>query len=48
MKGSGTERFGAVAPGELPSVLWAALYFFFLLAAYYVLRPVRDQFGVAA
>lgn len=31
---------------ELPAALWAFGYFFFLLAAYYVLRPLRDEMGV--
>jgi ATP:ADP antiporter, AAA family len=30
---------------ELPAVLWSFLYFFSLLAGYYVLRPVRDALG---
>jgi AAA family ATP:ADP antiporter len=34
-----------VERGEGPAVLLGALYFFFLLAAYYVIRPVRDQFS---
>lgn len=34
-----------VRPGELRAVLLAGLYFFFLLAAYYALRPMRDAFG---
>lgn len=32
--------------GELPAVFLAAGYFFCLLAAYYVLRPLRDEMGV--
>lgn len=28
-----------------PPLLWAFLYFFFLLTGYYVLRPVRDAMG---
>src|SRR5262245_30198036 len=31
---------------ELPASLWAFLYFFALLAAYYVLRPIRDEMAV--
>jgi AAA family ATP:ADP antiporter len=31
---------------ELPALAWSFLYFFLLLAAYYVLRPVRDAFAV--
>lgn len=33
---------------EFPPLLWSFLYFFFLLTAYYVLRPVRDAMGAAA
>jgi AAA family ATP:ADP antiporter len=33
---------------ELPAAAWAFAYFFLLLAAYYVLRPVRDEMGVQA
>lgn len=33
---------------ELPALAWAFAYFFTLLAAYYVLRPVRDEMGVQA
>jgi AAA family ATP:ADP antiporter len=29
------------------ALLWSFAYFFFLLAAYYVLRPVRDEMGIA-
>ena len=28
-------------------MLWAALYYFLLLAAYFVIRPIRDEMGVA-
>ncbi|MFT3735360.1 MAG: MFS transporter [Rhodocyclaceae bacterium] len=37
-----------VAPHELGAVLWAFLYFFCLLSSYYILRPLRDEMGVAA
>lgn len=33
---------------ELPALAWSFLYFFLLLAAYYVLRPVRDEMAVQA
>ncbi len=36
-----------VRPGEIRALLWAFAYFFCLLAAYYVLRPVRDEMGLA-
>ncbi len=40
-------RMVAVRPGEFRALLWSFTYFFFLLAAYYVLRPVRDEMGLA-
>ncbi len=32
---------------ELAALVWSAAYFFFVLSAYYVLRPIRDEAGVA-
>lgn len=37
-----------VRANEVRALIWAFLYFFFLLASYYVLRPLRDEMGVAA
>ena len=37
----------AVRPEEVRSLLWSFAYFFCLLAGYYVLRPLRDEMGVA-
>lgn len=34
-------------PAELAAALWSFAYFFALLAGYYVLRPLRDQMGIA-
>ncbi len=34
-------------PVELAAALWSFAYFFALLAGYYVLRPLRDQMGIA-
>jgi AAA family ATP:ADP antiporter len=34
-------------PDERAAALWSFGYFFFLLAGYYVLRPLRDQMGIA-
>ena len=34
-------------PDETRALLWSFAYFFCLLAAYYVLRPLRDEMGVA-
>ena len=36
-----------VQDSELGAVTWSFLYFFFLLASYYVLRPLRDEMGIA-
>ncbi|HET8876114.1 MAG TPA: MFS transporter [Casimicrobiaceae bacterium] len=36
-----------VTPGERAAALWSFAYFFTLLAGYYVLRPLRDQMGIA-
>ncbi|MGH8746987.1 MAG: NTP/NDP exchange transporter, partial [Burkholderiales bacterium] len=36
-----------VAPAEVGALLWSFAYFFLLLAGYYVLRPLRDQMGIA-
>ncbi|MCA9460771.1 MAG: hypothetical protein KC643_00340 [Nitrospira sp.] len=33
---------------EMAALLWSFTYFFCLLAAYYILRPVRDEMGVLA
>ena len=33
---------------ELPALAWSFAYFFCVLSAYYVIRPVREQFGAAA
>ena len=37
-----------VQPGETRALLWSFAYFFCLLAGYYVLRPVRDEMGLAS
>jgi len=36
----------ALEPGELTPVAWSFVYFFCLLAGYYVLRPVRVEMGI--
>src|SRR3979409_894358 len=36
-----------VKPGEVPALAWPWLYIFFLLSSYYIMRPIRDQMGVA-
>ena len=41
-------RMVALKPGETRALLWSFAYFFCLLAGYYVLRPVRDEMGLAS
>jgi AAA family ATP:ADP antiporter len=40
-------RMVDVRPGEVRALLWSFAYFFCLLAGYYVLRPLRDEMGIA-
>ena len=40
-------RIVVVRPGEMRALLWSLAYFFCLLAGYYVLRPLRDEMGIA-
>jgi AAA family ATP:ADP antiporter len=40
-------RLVALRPGEAAAALWAFAWFFCLLAGYYVLRPLRDEMGIA-
>jgi AAA family ATP:ADP antiporter len=40
-------RVVAVRRGEARALLWSFAYFFCLLAGYYVLRPLRDEMGIA-
>lgn len=41
------QRLAGVRPEEAPAVLWSMLYVVALFLAYYVLRPIRDELGVA-
>jgi AAA family ATP:ADP antiporter len=41
------QRIVSVRADEVRATLWSFGYFFCLLAAYYVLRPLRDEMGVA-
>jgi ATP:ADP antiporter, AAA family len=36
-----------VGAGEVPALAWSWLYIFSLLSSYYIMRPIRDQMGVA-
>ena len=39
-------RLSRATPRELAASLWAFVYFFALLAGYYVLRPIRDEMAI--
>ncbi len=41
------QRVVAVRPEEMRAVLWCWLYIFAVLSSYYIMRPIRDQAGVA-
>ncbi len=45
--GNRVRRLMQVRPGEVRVALWAFGYFFFVLAGYYIIRPMRDAMGVA-
>jgi AAA family ATP:ADP antiporter len=47
VSGRWLRRIVKVEPHEVRAMLWSFAYFFCLLAAYYVLRPLRDEMGVA-
>ena len=36
----------AIRRGELAAVFWSFSYFFSLLCAYYIIRPLRDEMGI--
>ena len=40
-------RIDSIRPGEGRALAWSFAYFFCLLAGYYLLRPLRDEMGVA-
>jgi ATP:ADP antiporter, AAA family len=42
------QRAGAISAEERAAVVWSFVYFFCLLAGYFILRPVRDEMGIAA
>jgi ATP:ADP antiporter, AAA family len=41
------QRLVDVREHETAALLWSCAYFFFVLSAYYILRPIRDEMGVA-
>ena len=40
-------RLARVEPEEVPALLWAFSYFFALMCSYYIVRPMRDEMGIA-
>ena len=46
--GSLLRRAVDIREDEIPAVGWSFLYFFLVLASYFVIRPIRDQMGVAS
>ncbi|HTZ78093.1 MAG TPA: MFS transporter [Stellaceae bacterium] len=40
-------RVVALEPEEVPAVFWCWLYIFAVLSSYYIMRPIRDEMGVA-
>ncbi|MEN8729084.1 MAG: MFS transporter [Desulfuromonadales bacterium] len=45
--GGWLQRLVKVEAQEIPALLWAFSYFFALLCAYYIVRPMRDEMGIA-
>lgn len=41
------QRMVAVEPDEVRPMLLSALYFFLVMAGYFVIRPLRDEMGIA-
>ena len=41
------KRLVNVEPQELKALSWSCVYFFALLCSYYILRPLRDEMGIA-
>ncbi|MCB2255143.1 MFS transporter [Pseudomonas chlororaphis] len=45
--GNFVSRLTGIRPDELTAVAWSLIYIVTLFLAYYVLRPIRDELGVA-
>ena len=43
---SAIQSLADAEPEEVVPLIWAFLYFFFLLCGYYILRPVRDEMAI--
>ncbi len=37
----------SIEPGEIQALFWSFIYFFALLCSYYIIRPMRDEMGIA-
>lgn len=46
--GSYLRKSVGAEPGEGSVVVWASAYYFLVLCAYYVIRPIRDDMGAAS
>jgi len=44
---NGLQRFLDVQAQEVRAVFWSLSYFFALLCSYYIVRPMRDEMGIA-
>ena len=44
---SAIQRTVEVQRGELRALFWGFTFFFVLLCAYYIVRPMRDEMGIA-
>lgn len=40
-------QLAVVEPEEMPALIWSFVYFFALLCSYYIIRPMRDEMGIA-
>lgn len=47
-KNSNLTTFLGIRRDELPAVIWSFAYFFCILSAYYMLRPVRDAMAIVS
>lgn len=41
------QRFVSVKPNEIKALLASCAYFFLILCAYYIIRPIRDEMAIA-
>ncbi|HCQ01348.1 MAG TPA: MFS transporter, partial [Candidatus Latescibacteria bacterium] len=41
------QRLVNVEPEEIKALFWAFSYFFAILCGYYIVRPIRDEMGIA-